>query len=329
MGHKTTRREFLKQMALTGAAISGLPGAAAAAQKVIKAPGGKSRVVIVSDKKVLNGQQINEATLNSMLDVCMRKLTGAQVATDGWKMLFSPDDIVGIKVNCLFGKGVSTHPEVAMAVVRGLKLAGVKEENIIIWDRSSGDLIKCGYIPNKDGAGVKVWADDGDWGKAMEKGAFKGRISKILSEKITAMVNVPILKTHGITGISCCLKNHYGSFDNPGNHHGNHCNPALADFNSIPVVKEKTRLVVVDALRPQYDGGPGLKLDAQWDYYGLMVSQDPLATDYEGLQIIQAKRKEMGLDQLADAKLAWIKSAHERAVGTCDPSRIELQEYKA
>ena len=33
-------------------------------------------------------------------------------------------------------------------------MAGVDENNIIVWDRSSSDLIKCGFIPNS-GKGVK------------------------------------------------------------------------------------------------------------------------------------------------------------------------------
>lgn len=325
MGHKTTRREFLKQMALTGAAISGLPAAASAAEKVMKGTGGRSRVVIMTDKAVLKGEnEIVQTVVDRMLDLSMSRLTGASSGLEAWKRLFGPDDVVGVKVNCLFGKGVSTHPEVTMAVVRGLKLAGVKPSNIIIWDRSTGDLIKSGYKPSKGGDDVQCVADDGDWGETIERGAFRGRISKIISEKVTAIVNVPILKTHGITGISCCLKNHYGSFDNPGNHHSNNCNPALADFNSIPMVVEKTRLVVVDAIKPQYDGGPGLKADAQVPYHSLMVSGDPLATDSLGKQIIEDMRKEKGLDAFSAAQVAWIESAQERGVGTCDPKKIEL-----
>jgi uncharacterized protein (DUF362 family) len=211
----------------------------------------------------------------------------------------------------------------AHAIAKGLLSAGVKEDNIIIWDRSTSDLVKVGYKPNT-GSGVKCYGDDGAWGDVIERGAFKGRITKVISEKVTAFVNAPILKTHGITGISNALKNHYGSFDNPGSHHDNHCNPAMADFSSIPVVKDKTRLVVVDAMRPQYDGGPGLKADAQWNLYSLMVGTDPLAIDYQGLQIIQKKRQEAGVELIKPKATAWLESAQERGVGTCDPSKIEI-----
>ncbi len=321
---ETTRRDFLKQMAATGAVVAGFPEVLSAAESLVGASPSKSRVVIATDREVLRGNgEVVADVLQKMLDRGIAKLTGSRTAVEGWKKLFKPSDVVGIKVNCLFGKGVSTRPEVAQAVVRGLIAAGVKPDNIIIWDRSTSDLVKVGYKPNS-GSGVKCYGDDGDWGPLLEQGAFKGRITKVISERITALVNVPILKTHGLTGISNALKNHYGSFDNPGSHHSNHCNPAMADFNSLPVVKRKTRLVIVDALRPQYDGGPGFKGDAQWDLWSLILGTDPVAVDYQGLQIIQEQRAKAGLPAIKPEVTAWLQSAQERGVGTCDPSKIEV-----
>ena len=324
MGQKTTRREFLRQMALTGAALTALPGVVEAAGKIAQTAGGKSRVVITTDAAALTrDNEAVQAVVEKMLDKSLAKLTDSKSGADAWKKLFSPKDVVGIKVNCLFGKMVSTRPEVVRAVIAGLRTAGVDENNIIVWDRSSGDLAKSGFSLNKDGPGVKYFADDDNWGPEIQQGAFKGRITKVISEKVTAIINMPVLKTHGITGISCCLKNHYGSFDNPGNHHGNCCN-AMADFSSIPMVKDKTRLVVVDALRPQHSGGPGLQADDQFNYYSMMVSADPLAADYQGLQIIQGKLTQLGKEPIPDKKLGWLTSAHERGVGTCDPNKIEV-----
>jgi len=322
MGDKTTRREFLKQMAMTGAALTTLPGMLQAAERVQK---GKSRVVIATDTAVMsNGGEIAQNVLEKMLGKSMARLTDTKTGAEAWKKLFSPQDVVGIKINCLFGKGVSTRPEFVLAVIRGLTMAGVDENNIIVWDRSSSDMIKSGYSMNKNGPGVKYFADDGDWGEQISRGAFKGRISKVISEKVTAIVNMPILKTHGITGVSCCLKNHYGSFDNPGSHHGNACDPAMADFSSIPMVKDKTRLVVADAVRPQHSGGPGLQYQDQWNHYSLMVSADPVATDYLGTEIIQAKLRQLGKNAIPDNKLVWLQSAQERGVGVCEPARIEV-----
>ena len=326
MGEKTTRREFLKQMALTGVAVSGLSNVASAAEKALKtSDSGKARVVITTDTAAIKGDNvIVQSVVDKMVDQSVTKLTDASNAAQGWKTLFSPTDVVGIKVNALFVGGTSTHVEVVKSIVRGLKSAGVKEDNIIIWDRSTSDLIKCGFQPNRDGKGVKCYGDDGDWGETISQGSFNGRITKMISQKVTAFINVPILKTHSGAGISCCLKNHFGSFDNPGKHHGNYCNPALADFSSIPAVKNKTRLVIVDALRPQYDGGPGSKPEAQFNQYSILASTDPVAADAVGLDIIQKKRAKAELKPVSAEATAWLQSAQERKVGICDLDRIEI-----
>ena len=325
MGDKTTRREFLKQMALTGAALTALPCVVQAAGELAKEAGGKSRVVISTDNTALTSDyEAVQAVVTKMLHMSMAKLTDSKTGTEAWKKLFSSKDIVGIKVNCLCGKLVSTRPEVVRAVITGLKMAGVDENNIIVWDRSSADMVRCGFKPNKSGPGVKYFADDDDWGPTMQQGVWKGRITKVISEKVTAIVNMPILKTHHIAGLSCCLKNHYGSFDNPGDYHGNNCDPAVADFNSIPMVKDKARLFVVDALRPQHSGGPQLQEKDQFNYYSMMVSNDPVAADYQGLQIIQTKLAELGKEPIPASKTPWLGSAQERGVGTCDPKKIEL-----
>lgn len=324
MGHKTTRREFLKHMALTGAALTSLPGVVEAADLISK-PSDKTRVVIATDASSLTkDNEVVQGAVDRMVARSMAKLTGTNSGAEAWKKLFSPNDVVGIKINCLFGKGVSTRPEMVNAVVAGLRSAGVKDDNIIVWDRSSTDMIKCGFIPNKTGPGVKYFADDGDWGPEIERGAFKGRITRVINEKVTAIINMPILKTHGITGISGSLKNHYGSFDNPGSHHGNNCDPQLADFSSIPVVKNKTRLVVMDVLRPQHSGGPGLQVQDQFNHYSIMVGTDPVAVDYLGLKIIQDKLKQLGRPGIQAKKVMWLASAQKRGVGTCDERKIEL-----
>jgi len=322
MTGKTTRREFLKHAALAGAAVAGLPGIAAAAKSTGSA--GKSRVIVATDPAAMRGEQAVAPAIEKMLDRGVAKLMSTSGSAEAWRKLFKPEDVVGIKINCLFGRGVATRPEVVDAIIHGLKTAGVGPENIIVWDRSTGDLIKCGFTPSKEGPGVRYEADDGAWGEVVERGAFKGRITTFISDKITAMVNAPILKTHRIAGISSCLKNHYGSFDNPGSYHGNHCDPAMADFNAIPVVREKTRLVVIDALRPQYDGGPGLKADAQFNYCSLITSLDPVAADAVGLSVIQTRREKAGLDRVADADTAWLASAQQRGVGIADLAKIDV-----
>ncbi len=321
-----SRREFLKDLMRGGAGI--YTPAAVFALLLQEKRDAQSTVVEVKNPNALTeGNRLRQDVVQTMVFEAVRRLSGQKSDRDAWKQHFKPEDVVGIKVNCLFGRGASTHPEVVMAIVEGLKLAGVKPENIIIWDRSDGDLAKTGYTLNREGPGVKCYGTNGEYDPTPTRnGSFNGRLSKILSERITALVNAPILKDHSIAGITNACKNHYGSFDNPGAHHGNNCDPYLADLNAVPAIRNKTRLIICDAIRPIAEGGPGLRGDYAWNYNAILASTDPIAIDTVGWQIIEARRKELGLPSLAQVgrPVKYLQTAAQLGIGTNDPNRIRL-----
>ncbi|HIE52925.1 MAG TPA: DUF362 domain-containing protein [Armatimonadetes bacterium] len=324
MSEKLTRRDFLRKSATWGAIAWGLGeyGLPASA-----APAGRAKVVLVKDPRVLRGGKIDPSVVEEMLRRGILALSGAKSVEEAWRSFFRPKDVVGLKLNCLFGPGASTHPEVTMAVVKGVQLAGVKPENILLWDRSDGDLRKSGYRLNRAGPGVQCYGTGGDYEPEVTRHrSFHGRLSKILTRKITALINVPILKDHRIAGITAAMKNHYGSFNNPNEHHDNNCDPYIADLNSLPVIQEKTRLIVCDALQPIPEGGPRFSPRFRWDYAGLLLSTDPVALDYCGWRIIEERRREVGLRPLKQVGRPprQLASAAKLGLGTNDPHRIEL-----
>lgn len=321
-----SRRDFLKELMISGVGLYTPATVLATLLQDKKNP--QSTVVEVKNANVLTeGRRLRPEVVQAMVFEGVRRLSGEKTDKAAWRRYFSPDDVVGIKVNCLFGRGASTHPEVAMAIAEGLKLAGVKPENIIIWDRSDADLAKSGYTLNRDGTGVKCYGTNADYEpNPTRQGSFNGRLSKILTERITALVNAPILKDHRIAGVTIACKNHYGSFDNPGAHHGNNCDPYMADLNSIAAIRQKTRLIVVDAIRPIPEGGPGLRTDYMWNYNAILVATDPVAIDTVGWQIIEARRKEVELPPLAQdgRPVRFLQSAAKLGLGTNDPNKIRL-----
>lgn len=321
-----SRREFLKELMRTGAGL--YTPAAVFAVLLQEKRNPQSTIVEVKNPSVqTEGHRLRPEIVQAMVFESVRRLSGEKADKSAWRHYFSPDDVVGIKVNCLFGRGASTHPEVVMAIVEGLKLAGVKPENIIIWDRSDADLAKAGFTLNREGAGVKCYGTNGEYDPTPTRhGSFNGRLSKILSERITALVNAPILKDHSIAGITNACKNHYGSIDNPGAHHGNNCDPYLADLNAVPAIRQKTRLIVCDAIRPICEGGPGLRGNYAWDYNAVLASTDPVAIDTVGWQIVEERRKELGLPPLAQVgrPVRYLQTAAQIGIGTNDPNKIRL-----
>ena len=162
---------------------------------------------------------------------------------------------------------------------------------------------------------------------ATVSGSINGKLTKVLTQEITALINIPFMKDHMMSGITGALKNHYGSFHNPQACHGNHCDPFLADLNAIPVIRDKTRLIILDALQPFADGGPPLsKRNTVWDHHSLLVSRDPVAVDYMAWKIIDEKRKELGIPSLAEAgrEPAWIATAASKGLGVNDPNKMEI-----
>lgn len=262
-----------------------------------------------------------------MVSQGMQAFTGKKSDTDAWKKLFKSSDVVGIKVNSFCGKRASTHPEVVVPVIAGLKLAGVKEENIIVWEWLDRHLVSGGFRINRSDKGVRCYGTENEFEEEpATAGSFSGRLSKILTRQITALINIPILKDHNGAGITCVMKNHYGSFPNPGDYHGNNCDPFIAELNSIPAIRTKTRLIICDALKPVANGGPNGDPRYIWEHGAIHIGADPVAHDYLGWQVIEARRKEMGLRSLADSGRApkSIATGASMGLGTNDPAQMEI-----
>jgi hypothetical protein len=73
-----------------------------------------------------------------------------------FKLLFSRDDVVGIKVNPVGPGTISTHHEVVDAIIDWLVEGGLPRRNIIIWDRFDYMLKDAGFTPERyPGVGVE------------------------------------------------------------------------------------------------------------------------------------------------------------------------------
>lgn len=143
--------------------------------------------------------------------------------------------------------------------------------------------------------------------------------------KCTALINVPSVKVHTLTGIAVSLKNYINFIPQPSKYHGAESSK-LGEIFLLPDVKGKTRLVIVDMLRPYFGPGPQINPLHRWNYGGILVSTDPVAVDTVCLKICQVKRKlfkgeEWPISPPPDS----IYSADKiYKLGTCDPAKIKL-----
>ena len=347
--NKFNRREFLTHLGVIGGtALSTSPAFAQIGGRVLTTPQQKENltpVVEVLAEKVWQDDRINEDAVGDMLDQGMMKLTGRETAKEAWRDFVLPDHIVGIKINPLAGTKLSTHSVIVDKIVDGLFSAGVLRKQIIIWDRFEAHLLNAGYPIKTDEGDVRTLASnlpnigyddtvfyetEKDSITRREKESTRSLYSRIITEMVDVVINVPVLKHHDMSGISGCLKNMaFGSVDNTQRFHGRplYCNPAIGEIYENKVIKEKVVLNIVDGLLASYDHGPTYHADSSWQYGGMFLSTDPVILDVLILQTVNQKREEMGLSSMS--KYAnHITSASGLGLGNNTLDQVNLQKIE-
>ena len=348
------RRQFLTQLAAgvggIGGALSTLPAFAQLSSGQLQ-PDATTEAVSLTPvveaigKKVWENDQLNEDAVSELMDQAMMKLTGRSSAKEAWRDIVLPDDIVGIKINPLAGPELSTHSIIVDKIVEGLYGAGVLRKQIIIWDRFEEHLLNAGYPIKQDATDVRTFASDTegigyddevfyesekDSVARRENESTRSRYSRIVTEQVDVLINVPVLKHHAMAGVSGCLKNlAFGSVDNTRRFHGKplYCNPAIAEILEHKVLKEKLVLNIVDGLVASFDKGPTYHAGSAWNYGGLFISADPVILDVLVLQTVNQKREEMELDSVS--KLAnHISTASKLDLGTNTLDQADLRQVE-
>jgi uncharacterized protein (DUF362 family) len=312
------------------------------------------------------GQKIDGARVRREIEAGMAELTGEKDMGKAWGRFVGPKDVVGIKVNPIGEKILSTKPEVVDAIIAGLLAAGVRKENIVIWDRRHFQLQDAGFTPERF-PGVRImgtemkgpnggfYDDKGElWAKdnidrealpyvaAVEEKYDKdlmgymlneGKSSyftKIVTTTVTKIINVPILKNAGATA-TCCLKNlSYGSISNTSRLHKLWMKSVVEPV-AFPVLRDKVVLNVVDGLQACYDGGPGANPKFIYDSNVLLFGTDPVALDSVAHDMIIKERIARGTQQVDDPRrrsAAFLDVAEKLGLGVAARDKIAISEVK-
>ena len=347
------RRQFLTRLA-TG--VGGIGGALSALPAFAQLSSGQLQpdtttttpltpVVEAVSENVWDGDRLDEDAVSELIDQAMMKFTGRASAKEAWRDIVLPDDIVGIKINPLGGPQFSTHPIIVDKIVEGVYGAGVLKKQIIIWDRFESHLLNAGYPIKQDEGEVQTFASDTegigyddevfyesekDSVNRRENESTRSRYSRIVTQHVDVLINVPVLKHHEMAGVSGCLKNlAFGSVDNTRRFHGKpiYCNPAIAEILEHKVLKDKLVLNIVDGLVASFDRGPVYHAESAWQYGSLFVSADPVILDVLVLQTVNQKREEMELDHVS--KLAnHINTASVLGLGTNTLEQADLRRVE-
>jgi hypothetical protein len=308
-----------------------------------------ANVVIVHDAAAVDAFLPRPKVVEAMVDRAITNFTHQPTVAQAWLSLVSPKDVVGLKVDSLPGPNSGTRSAVVAAVIEGLLSAGVPNTNIYIWDKQITELRLAGYFDLAARLHVRVAGSVQSgydltnfyespiignlvWGDVQfgQKGAGIGRksfVSKLVSQELTKIINIPPLLNHNSAGVSGCLFSlTSGSVDNFARFEVDDSRLATAvpEIYALPALSDRVALNIVDALICQYEGGEKGLLHYSATLNELRFSKDPVALDVLSLKELEIQRLAAKAPTV-QTNLDLYRNAALLELGTSDLKRIQVQ----
>jgi len=261
-------------------------------------------------------------------------LTGGNNYAECIRLNFNIKDRIGIKINTLSGRMLSTRPEVSLSLANFLSDNSIQEKNIFIWDRTNHELKDAGYRLSINRNDIKILGTDtqgvGYNSELISHLNIGSLFSKIQANFITASISLAVLKDHGMAGVTAGMKNYFGAIHNPNKYHDSNCNPYIAELFDTEFIRKKHKITILDALIVQYHRGPAYH--ARWaeKYGALIFSFDPVAADFAGWHVIEKLRARKGLPSLAEERRepVYLKTAERMGLGKANLDEVEIIEME-
>ncbi|MEE9295222.1 MAG: DUF362 domain-containing protein [Phycisphaerae bacterium] len=281
--------------------------------------GQTARVIQVTSDHIVRRRRVHGTILGEMLDLTLRRVTGTDSSAAAWRSILKSDDLIGLKFNRSAAEGLGIREPFADAVITSLLAAGFAPDQIVAIETSDDIFRKHGVVQPANG-----WHD-----KPTEFGSGRDLLAALL-DQVTAIINIPFLKTHNIAGITCCLKNlSHALIKHPARFHRNGCAPFIGDIVALPAIRDKLRLHLVNALRIVFDQGPEASDRYTWDAGIMLAGMDPIAMDTAGLQIINSQRKILSLPEIdLRTQAVYLEAAAKRGLGVQNRRWIETVKLR-
>jgi uncharacterized protein (DUF362 family) len=297
----------------------------------------------------------------------MARLTGAADWTEAWRVFFEPGDVVGIKVNPVGAPHVISCAEVIHQIVDGLRAAGVKPKDVVVYDRFRDQFRDAGFdqmLPEgvRQSAAVesfeRVQLDNNGYdpehylemalvAPGQDPTSLQARrsyVARFLTQEVNKLINLPVVKDHQSAGVTLALKNlSHGLVNNVYRSHStptlNACGAFIPAVVNLPVIRQKTVLHIMDGIKALYHGGPGTDPRFVWEHKTLYFATDPVALDRIGWKVIDEKRLQVGMSVIAEARPdqystflrrqpEHIEIAGALGLGECEEKKIELIRFE-
>jgi uncharacterized protein (DUF362 family) len=291
------------------AAVPGMPGPYPG--KVVSV---KSEACVDTTTSAANADVVRQMMARGMC-----ALTGDTTPQQAWRRFIEPADVVGLKVNCGGHPWCVSAYEIVAEVIQQLRTLGVPPTQVYIYERFQNQMDNVNYAPHVP-EGVQIvaaeranrYSENNGYDPAtyVEADLFgeedtRSNMMRLVSRRLTKIINIPNMKDHGATGVTGCLKNiAYGSFSNVARTHAgskSHTYSFVGTLASVEPLRSRTVLQIMDGLRGVWHGGPFARTKRYLFYpKQIMFATDPVAIDRLLLDIIDDKRKAEGTRSIWD-----------------------------
>jgi uncharacterized protein (DUF362 family) len=284
-------------------------------------------VVVVRTKKALiHGYDADRGVLRAMLDAGLLALSSQKDASAALARYFRPGERVGLKINGLAGRNAATHVELVDELSLLLGKANIESRQQIAFDRFARDLASSGFTA-RPGAYQCIGNDEaGHEEELVQMPSSASRLCRVLTSQVDGVLNLPVLKQHMLAGMTGALKNNFGCIHNPNKMHIDSCDPYIAEVNAVPQIRNKQRLVIMDALRPVIDNGPSYQPGMGEVANALIFATDLVAADTVGLGILEDLRAKRELPPLAKVGMSptYLLTASKMGLGVSDRAGMDV-----
>ncbi|MFX0102900.1 MAG: DUF362 domain-containing protein [Candidatus Hodarchaeota archaeon] len=274
----------------------------------------------MTSKKKIAIQRIVEDDVEKAVFSALELINAKEIMKEGMVVLLKP--------NLLHGKpperAVTTHPSVLRAVIRWVKQFNPKR---IVASDSSGGHSPGATAKAMEGSGLmKVCEEEGIEMVPLEKTereiykvenplVLEEFASSTLLKEADLIINLPKIKTHGQTVLTCCVKNMFGTIllRHKTKTHAQYptfelFSAALVDIYSV----SKPQLTVIDGYLCQEGQGPSS---------GDVVKLDLIITGYDGIGLDRVVCEIIKLDP---DKVKTLEKAMEKGIGSANIEDFEI-----
>jgi hypothetical protein len=309
----------------------------------------QGRVLVVENARATSVFAPQRSVIDEMMRAGILSATGKPTVPAAWLSLVSTQDVVGIKVYSAPGRTSGTRPEVAAALVSELLEAGIPPKQILVWDRRLSDLRLAGFFDLADRYKVQiagsaeegydekvyyerpllgklVWGDL-EFGKHGEGVGRKSFVSKLVTQRMTKIINLTPLLNHNLAGVSGNLFGlAIGSIDNwiRFESEPRELAQAVSEIYALPEVGDKVVFNIVDALICQYQGEERSLLHYSTALNQLRFSTDPVALDVLSLRELDYQRELSKISPVKNNTQIY-ENAALLELGVCDLRKIQVE----